>query len=80
MELPNFHYFRSKNMFRGSLGGFRYRLEPDGELLRGIAWAGPNCMECTDPERLHREEFPLTEAGLEEARAWLSRKCAELDE
>lgn len=72
-EIPNLHYFRSKNSFSGSSGLFRYRLDPDGELLCVAAWFGPNCMERTDEEKILKKEFPLDTDGLEAAVSWLEQ-------
>ena len=77
IELPNFHYFYSKNPYSGSLGGVRFRLEPGDGQLKAIAWPGPNCMDATDPALLRTEEFALTEEGLETAGEWLTSQCEE---
>lgn len=72
-EIPDLHYFRSKNSFSGSRGFFRYRLDPDGEQLRAAAWFGQNCMERTEEAAVRKKEFPLDEDGLEAAAAWLEQ-------
>ncbi len=72
-EIPNLHYFRSKNSFSGSSGLFRYRLDPDGELLRAAAWFGPDCMDRTEEKKILKKEFPLDADGLGAAVSWLEQ-------
>lgn len=80
IELPNFHYFHSKNPYSGSVGNFRYRLVPEDDLLKVTAWPGVNCMDATDPELLRREEFPLTKEGEESAEEWLLKQFQDCKE
>lgn len=72
-EIPNFHYFKSKNPFSGSRGKLRYRIEPVEEGLQASAWVGPNCMEKTDDSSIRRQQYELSEDGLQAAVNWLDQ-------
>ena len=82
--IPTLHTFAMKNIFTGSMGLFRFRVEPEVEMappkevdfeksiLKVEYWHGLYCYEKSEMEG--KEIFPLTEAGREEMTAWLKSK------
>lgn len=79
--IPTLHTFAMKNLFTGSCGLFRFRIQPnvimatpkevDFEQSTMFAeyWHGLYCYEKSEVEG--SETFALTEAGREEMIAWL---------
>ena len=69
--LPVLSHFENGNFWTASGGRMRYRVDPDtGEALHLTAkvWEGPWSMADSPVEET--AQFPLSEAGLEELRAW----------
>ncbi len=54
----------------------RYSLHREGEKpdfqMVAIAWPEPYCITATPEEQKVRQTFPFTEAGYDEAIAWLN--------
>ena len=73
-EIPKFHYFRSGNPYSGSWKNFRFRIKPSDGTLKLWAWPGPYCQDAAAEEQVVTAEFELTEAGLQEAEAWLEQE------
>lgn len=76
MEIPKLGYFKEKNDYTGDVGDFRYRIKPEGEILRVwtyLKWCFEHC-EAHDGI-LAREEFPLNEEGFEQMKKWLDEEC-----
>ena len=79
LDLPRLLYFKNKNAYSASQAEMRYRAIPGkrqtdaGEeaILTVEIWPGPWTIEYTDPALRARQEFPLTEEGLEAARGWI---------
>ena len=78
MFLPVLSHFQNENIWIASDGKLRYQVSPvtvekeDGtkeELFIGEAWEGPWSREFSVIEAV--EEFPMTDDGIEELRAWL---------
>ena len=78
MFLPVLSHFQNENIWIASDGKLRYQVSPvtvekeDGtkeELLIGEVWEGPWSREFSEIEAV--EEFPMTDDGIEELRAWL---------
>lgn len=78
MFLPVLSHFQNENIWIASDGKLRYQVSPvtvekeDGtkeELLIGETWEGPWSWEFSEIEAV--EEFPMTDDGIEELRAWL---------
>lgn len=79
--LPTLHWFAMNNLFTGSLGAFRFRVEPkvvmatakevdfEQSSLHAEFWHGPLCYELSQMEG--ESSFPMTQAGLEEMQTWL---------
>ncbi len=81
LDFREFDYFQFGNVFCGSKGPFRWRVEPripkekeerDKSVLHLWYWWDGLCFEKCSPAG--EGEFPLTEAGLEEAKAWLGER------
>ena len=82
--LPVLHWFAMNNLFTGSCGAFRFRVEPhvvmatpkevdfDSSTMTAEFWHGIFCYELSEMEG--KEEFPLTEAGKDEMKRWLESK------
>lgn len=68
-------------VFTGSVGAFRYRLARDGKAGKGTIQASVYENICFEQaSRIETEEFPWTEEGVEQIRAWLGRKLRERGE
>lgn len=82
--LPTLHTFAMKNLFTGSLGMLRFRIQPNVVMLNAKEvdfdqssmfaeyWHGLFCYEKSEMEG--SETFPMTEEGREAMRAWLLSK------
>ena len=80
-DLLSFNYYTYGEPFTGSFSGMRYRLSREsaqadaGEAayeFEAAAWPEPYAEACTDPDLIIRRRFAFTEAGKEEAVAWLN--------
>ena len=79
--IPTLHTFAMKNIFTGSVGMFRFRVEPkvqmktpkevdfEASTMEAEFWHGLYCYEKSEMEG--EKTFPMTEAGREEMKAWL---------
>ena len=82
--LPTLHTFAMKNLFTGSKGFFRFRIEPnvvmatpkevdfEQSTMKAEYWHGLFCYEKSEMEG--SETFPLTEEGRAKMLAWLESK------
>ena len=82
--LPTLHTFAMNNIFTGSSGLFRFRVQPHVVMATPKEvdfqnsnmfveyWHGLFCYEKSDMEG--SETFPMTEEGREEMRRWLDSK------
>ena len=78
--LPVLSHFENGNFWTASGGRMRYRVDPDtgeGPHLTAKVWEGPWSLADSPVEEEVR--FPLSEAGLEELRAWALRWQAEIN-
>ena len=86
---PLYHYFHCGNPFSGSEQGMRYLIQPARrpdpadptgkkklEYLTVTIWPEPWSLEHTAPEKQLHGEFAGSQAGLEEAVAWLNAAYA----
>lgn len=87
MFLPVLSHFQNENIWIASDGKLRYQVSPvtvekeDGtkeELLIGEVWEGPWSREFSVIEEV--EEFPMTEDGIEDLRAWLILESLEIND
>ena len=82
--IPTLHTFAMNNLFTGSCGAFRFRVEPkvvmatpkevdfDQSTIVAEFWHGPFCYEKSEMEG--KEIFPMTEEGRLAMKAWLESK------
>lgn len=82
--LPTLHTFAMKNLFTGSYGMLRFRIQPDIVMatpkevdfdqssMTAEYWHGLYCYEKSEIEGT--QTFPLTEDGRAEMLAWLKSK------
>lgn len=79
--LPTLHTFAMNNIFTGSAGLLRYRIQPNVVMATAKEvdfeqstiltqyWHGPYCYEKSETEG--SQTFPLTEEGRAAMQAWL---------
>jgi hypothetical protein len=80
--LPTLHTFAMDNIFTGSAGAFRFRIQPkvvkkenkkevdmDASTIFAEYWHGPYCYEKSEMEG--NASFPMTEAGRAALLDWL---------
>lgn len=79
--LPTLHTFAMKNIFTGSVGMFRFRVEPkvqmktpkevdfEASTMEAEFWHGLYCYEKSVMEG--KEVFPLSEQGRQDMLNWL---------
>ena len=79
--LPVLHWFAMNNLFTGSCGAFRFRVEPKvvmatpkevdfpASSLKCEFWHGKYCYELSDMEG--EQTFPMSEEGKADMKAWL---------
>lgn len=82
--IPTLHTFAMTNIFTGSMGLFRFRIEPKVVMATAKEvdfeqstifveyWHGQFCYEKSQMEGC--ETFPMTEEGREEMITWLNGK------
>ena len=82
--IPTLHTFAMKNTFTGSLGLFRFRVQPnvimatpkevdfEQSTMTVEYWHGLFCYEKSEMEGL--ETFPLTDQGRQDMIDWLNSK------
>ncbi len=79
--IPTLHTFVNNNIFTGSCGALRFRIEPRVTMatpkevdlanssIRCELWHGALCYELSQMEA--EREFPMSEEGRAEMKAWL---------
>ncbi|MBR5528975.1 MAG: hypothetical protein IKU57_00720 [Oscillospiraceae bacterium] len=81
--LPTLHTFAMKNVFTGSCGDLRFRIEPkvimrednkkevdmENSSIFAELWHGPFCYEKSVMEKI--ETFPMSEEGRLALKSWL---------
>jgi len=82
--LPTLHTFAMKNLFTGSCGALRFRVQPNVVMATAKEvdfeqstifvqyWHGPFCYEKSEMEG--ENTFPMTEEGRAEILRWLESK------
>lgn len=82
--MPTLHTFAMKNTFTGSLGLFRFRVQPnvimatpkevdfEQSTMMVEYWHGLYCYEKSEMEG--QETFPLTDQGRQDMIDWLNSK------
>ncbi len=84
IELPTLLFWENGNSWYGSKGLARFFIrplapEPEGgaPALEVQLWRGPLAMEHS--EILDRAQFPVSQQGIEQVRAWLEERAAPLN-
>lgn len=76
-RFPPFDYFQFGNVFCGSLGPLRWRVEPrpkaDPPAMHVWRWQNGLCFEQRE-ENCPESDFPLTPEGLETLQDWLGQR------
>ena len=67
--LPVLSHFQNGNFWTASGGRMQCRVDPGEEALTAQVWEGP--WNQGDSIMEETRDFPLTDGGLEELRAWL---------
>ena len=82
--IPTLHTFAMGNIFTGSCGNFRFKIEPKIEKLSpkevdfanssiyACYWHGAFCFEKSEIEG--EKSFPLSEEGRTQMKTWLESK------
>ncbi|MBQ6852475.1 MAG: hypothetical protein IJO04_05550 [Oscillospiraceae bacterium] len=81
LYIPTLHSFAMNNIFTGSCGAFRFRIEPkvvkktpkevdmEASTIEAEFWHGPFCYEKSTMEG--QSTFPMSEEGRQALKAWL---------
>ena len=81
LYIPTLHTFAMNNIFTGSCGSFRFKIEPqvvkltqkevdfENSSIKAYIWHGPFCYEKSTMEG--EATFPMSEEGREALKAWL---------
>ncbi len=81
LYIPNLHSFAMGNLFTGSCGAFRFRIEPkivkktqkevdmEASSIFAEFWHGEKCYELSQMEG--EKEVPMTEEGRMDLKRWL---------
>jgi hypothetical protein len=79
--IPTLHTFAMNNIFTGSCGAFRFRIQPvvvkkspkevdmEESSIKAEYWHGPYCYEKSQMEG--EASFPMTEEGRMALKSWL---------
>ncbi len=80
--IPTLHTFAMDNIFTGSCGAFRFRIQPEvvkptgskevdfaSSTMVAEYWHGPYCYEKSEMEG--KEVFPMSEEGRTAMKTWL---------
>lgn len=76
-DLVPINYYK-KEPFYGSYLGMRYRIVKSEDILLATIWPEPYNFDSTPDEQKHSAEFEFSQAGVEQAYAWLEEQY-ELD-
>lgn len=72
--MPTLMHWQYGNNWCGSLKRASFWITPKDEQLTAQLWVGPAIRE--NAEILHTAQFPLSDEGLEQLRAWLLEQAA----
>lgn len=72
--LPTLMHWQYGNNWCGSLKRASFWITPKDEQLTAQLWVGPAIRE--NAEILYTDQFPISEEGLEQLRAWLLEHAA----
>lgn len=68
-DLRRFYYYKSGNVFTGSLNNFNYKIIPDKDEITALIWHGMICSELAEIEM--EKKFKFDEEGFEQMIKWL---------
>ena len=71
-DLRNFYFYKSGNIFTGSLKNFNYKIIPKDDELIVLIWHGMLSSDLADIET--EKKYPLTEDGFAEMIQWLENE------
>ena len=81
LDMQKLVYFTEGNRFAGSHSGdgriIRYRVEPNRENERLLAWCWREDLCFEKAKEKSEESFPLTQEGLDALIRWLEKKFEE---
>ena len=81
LDMQKLVYFAEGNRFAGSHSGdgriIRYRVEPNRENERLLAWCWREDLCFEKAKEKSEESFPLTQEGLDALILWLEKKFEE---
>ena len=84
--IPTLHTFENNNIFTGSCGSLRFRIEPQvvmstpkevdlsASSMRCELWHGEKCYELSEIEA--ERTYPMSDQGRGEMKAWLEENTA----
>ena len=84
LYIPTLHTFAMNNIFTGSCGNIRFKIEPqvvkltqkevdfENSSIKAYIWHGPFCFERSDIEE--EAVFPMSENGRQAMKTWLESK------
>lgn len=80
MEMPMLDVLKEKNVYSGSEGDFRFKVTPDKDVLKAVAYQR-YCLEyCRENDLILGEaEFPATPEGMEQLDVWLKELAAQME-
>lgn len=73
--LPTLSSMEYGNLWTGSRKNARWRIVPTEGVMAVEVWPGPLCYECSTVT--HTAQFPISEEGIEQLRAWLFERSEE---
>lgn len=73
--LPTLSSMEYGNLWTGSRKNARWRIVPAEGVMAVEVWPGPLCYECSTVT--HTAQFPISEEGIEQLRAWLFERSEE---
>ena len=76
--LPTLSHWEYGNPWSGDRGEARYLIKSDGSVMSAELWRGPSSREFAQP--LYTREFPVSQEGIEDLRAWILQCAQELSE
>lgn len=70
-HFPTLEYLKFDNIFSSNLGDFNFKIFPyiDDCKIKVVIWKGQNCLDVS--EILFEKMFSLSNAGINDALAWI---------
>lgn len=81
MELPMLDFLKEKNCYTGSVGDFRYKIQPSEEGMQVWTYRVYSFDYCQEHGLIQGEaSFPLDQEGMEAMGQWLKEQQAAAEE